>query len=79
MDDVIGVLGTMKQHMNEVVGRLRTLMQHPRVVRAQQLYNTYMPVVMRVLVCLYFVNGAITSWTYWWYYNVPGALCALLN
>lgn len=49
-----------------------TQLQDPRVQRAAEVYNRVLPTVARVLVCLYFINVAVSQVTFYWSYNVPG-------
>jgi uncharacterized membrane protein YphA (DoxX/SURF4 family) len=58
-------------HAN-VQPRLNRLWKHPQVARASAFATTHFHSLARTLVCLYFVNLAVTNFNYWWLYNLPG-------
>eukprot|EP01108_Squamamoeba_japonica_P001897 TRINITY_DN184_c0_g2_i2.p1 TRINITY_DN184_c0_g2~~TRINITY_DN184_c0_g2_i2.p1 ORF type:complete len:335 (+),score=118.60 TRINITY_DN184_c0_g2_i2:24-1007(+) len=52
-----------------IVSRVQT---NPAVLKASELFGTYLPTVARLMICLYFANLSITNLNYWYKYNVPG-------
>lgn len=52
--------------------RVNRVWKNPSVARASAWLSANAHSVARTLVCLYFVNLAVTNFNYWWLYNLPG-------